>query len=90
MALQGRDRRRDDLAQMMGRGTHAAVWIGQVGEEPLGTALHDRQEDPVLGGVVVGGRSKVDRAPALTRSPSSSRFAATARWSAGPKGARTD
>jgi len=48
VALQGRDRRRDDLAQMMGRGTHAAVWIGQVGEEPLGTALHDRQEDPSL------------------------------------------
>jgi hypothetical protein len=53
VALQGRDRRRDDLAQVLRRGTHAPVRIWQVGEEPLGAALHDRQQDPVLGAVEV-------------------------------------
>ena len=39
---------RYDPAQVVGGSTDSAVRLGQVGEEPLSAALHDREEDSVL------------------------------------------
>ena len=41
------------MRQVLGRTPQPSVRVGEVGEEALGAALHDREQDSLLGAVVV-------------------------------------
>jgi hypothetical protein len=53
MVLERPDGGRDDPRQMLHRTSPRPVGFGQFGEEALRAAFHDREQDPVLGPVVV-------------------------------------
>ena len=53
MALEGADGGRDDPGQVLRRAPGPPGPVRQIGEEALGAALHDGEQDPVLGAVVV-------------------------------------
>ena len=53
VALERLDGGRADPRQMLAGPSDPPVPLGQVGEEALGAAFHDREQDAVLGAVVV-------------------------------------
>ena len=60
MALEQVGGGRHHLADVRDGASDAPVGVWEVGEEPLGAALHDGEQDPVLGSEVVVDGALVD------------------------------